>query len=483
MPKISKNIKKFRAEKNLTQDALAERLHVTRQAISNWENDKTKPDIEALEALATALEVEVEELIYGERKEVIVSQDKTKAKNRIKIILAIVGSLFVASGLALVFFGFWQKFPVGIQTVFSIIPMLLGQGAAVFTFLKKKDSIPWREGAAIIWTVGVISTIALIDNIYDISWIYTDYLIIDSLLILPVMFILGAVAPLIFYYYMAAHIATVGNLQNVLLSMAFFGLGILFTILLSRNKEEARGKYAQWITVLASLPLLVICTTAGFEANLLADASSVMISVFVAYFLCIFIVTPKNQPISLPYKPIALLGLCVSMITLSMGAIVDTPDVEMEVVPFIASCVLVLLPPLAVGLIKREDLRKDIVKLILSVIPFAMMVLMCILAIVSNPFEYRHPIIYYLSVALTFGFGGLLIYHGVKEIRLFVINLGLLTVFIQIISFFVSEFDSNLTVLGIMLAVFGAVIIGINWKMLSIKKSLKEQLSGGGDNA
>ena len=83
MPKISKNIKKLRAEHNLTQDALAERIHVTRQAISNWENDKTKPDIEALESLAEAFGVDIEELIYGEKKEVIITQEKTTEKNRI----------------------------------------------------------------------------------------------------------------------------------------------------------------------------------------------------------------------------------------------------------------------------------------------------------------------------------------------------------------------------------------------------------------
>lgn len=483
MPKISKNIKKFRAEKNLTQDALAERLHVTRQAISNWENDKTKPDIEALEALAAALEVEIEELIYGEKKEIIISQDKTKEKNRIKIILAIVGSLFVASGLALVFFGFWQRFPVALQTAFSLVPMLLGQGAAVFTYLKKKDSIPWREGAAIIWTVGIVATIALIDNIYDISWIYTDYLIIDSLLVLPVMFILGAVAPLIFYYYMAIHIATVGSLQNIIFSIIFFAVGILFTFILSRNKEEARGKYAQWLTVLMSLPLVAIYTTAGFEADVLSEASSVIISIFIAYFLCIFIAAPKNQPFSLPYKPIALIGLCSSMLTLTMGWSIDTPYIENGVPQFIISCAVALIPPLVAGFIKREALQEDVFKLILSAILLAMIVLMCVLAIVKEPFDYSCPIIYYLSVALTLAFGGLLIYQGVKEIRLFVVNVGLLTVFIQIMSFFVKAFDSNLTVLGIMLAVFGTVIIMINRKMLSIKKSLKEQLSGGDDNA
>ena len=69
-------------------------------------------DIEALESLAEAFGVDIEELIYGEKKEVIISQEKTTEKNRIKVILAIIGSLLVASGLALVFFGFWQSFSI-----------------------------------------------------------------------------------------------------------------------------------------------------------------------------------------------------------------------------------------------------------------------------------------------------------------------------------------------------------------------------------
>ena len=41
MNDIGKNIKRFRSDKNITQEQLAERLHVTRQAVSNWENGKT----------------------------------------------------------------------------------------------------------------------------------------------------------------------------------------------------------------------------------------------------------------------------------------------------------------------------------------------------------------------------------------------------------------------------------------------------------
>lgn len=65
MSDVGKNIKKLRKEKNITQDQLAEQLHVTRQAVSNWEIGKTQPDIETLSAMAAYFEVTVEELIYG----------------------------------------------------------------------------------------------------------------------------------------------------------------------------------------------------------------------------------------------------------------------------------------------------------------------------------------------------------------------------------------------------------------------------------
>lgn len=65
MSNIGKNISKFRKEQEMTQDQLAERLHVTRQAVSNWENGKAQPDVETLGQLAECLGVSVETMIYG----------------------------------------------------------------------------------------------------------------------------------------------------------------------------------------------------------------------------------------------------------------------------------------------------------------------------------------------------------------------------------------------------------------------------------
>lgn len=63
---LGKQIKKYRGELGISQDALAERLYVSRQTISNWENDKTYPDINSLLRLSEVFEVSVDILIKGD---------------------------------------------------------------------------------------------------------------------------------------------------------------------------------------------------------------------------------------------------------------------------------------------------------------------------------------------------------------------------------------------------------------------------------
>ena len=62
---VGRNLKRLRQRSGLTQDDLAERLHVTRQAVSAWETGKNQPDVETLTAMAEALGADVRELIYG----------------------------------------------------------------------------------------------------------------------------------------------------------------------------------------------------------------------------------------------------------------------------------------------------------------------------------------------------------------------------------------------------------------------------------
>ena len=63
---IGGNLKKLRVAQGLTQDQLAEKLHVTRQAVSNWENDNIQPSIEMLLRLAQLFSVSTDYLLGRE---------------------------------------------------------------------------------------------------------------------------------------------------------------------------------------------------------------------------------------------------------------------------------------------------------------------------------------------------------------------------------------------------------------------------------
>ena len=66
MRDIGKNIRAARVRRGLTQEELAERLHVSRQTVSNYETGRSRPDVEMLLRAAEQLGVDVQVLLYGE---------------------------------------------------------------------------------------------------------------------------------------------------------------------------------------------------------------------------------------------------------------------------------------------------------------------------------------------------------------------------------------------------------------------------------
>ena len=65
--KIGKFIFNCRKEKGLTQEQLAEKLGVTSKSISRWENGNTMPDYSLLKDLCNELDINVNELLSGEK--------------------------------------------------------------------------------------------------------------------------------------------------------------------------------------------------------------------------------------------------------------------------------------------------------------------------------------------------------------------------------------------------------------------------------
>lgn len=80
---LSIQIKKYRTELHLSQEELAEKVYVTRQTISNWENEKSYPDIHSLLLLSSLFNASLDQLIKGdiEKMKEIISEQEIKKFN------------------------------------------------------------------------------------------------------------------------------------------------------------------------------------------------------------------------------------------------------------------------------------------------------------------------------------------------------------------------------------------------------------------
>ena len=71
----------LRKRRGLSQERFAQELHVTRQAVSNWENNKNLPDLETLIAMSGTFDVSLDELILGEDMRTMKTNDLVAGGN------------------------------------------------------------------------------------------------------------------------------------------------------------------------------------------------------------------------------------------------------------------------------------------------------------------------------------------------------------------------------------------------------------------
>ncbi len=101
---LGKQIKNCRQEANLSQEELAERVYVSRQTISNWENDKSYPDVNSLVLLSEVFHISLDKLIKGDidrMREEIKKEEVTKL-NQYGTILTVLFVVMLVSIVPLV---------------------------------------------------------------------------------------------------------------------------------------------------------------------------------------------------------------------------------------------------------------------------------------------------------------------------------------------------------------------------------------------
>ena len=81
--KIGGFLRELRKEKELTQEQLAEKLGVSSRSVSRWENGITMPELGILVELADYYEVDIKEIIDGERKSEIMKKEEKETLRKV----------------------------------------------------------------------------------------------------------------------------------------------------------------------------------------------------------------------------------------------------------------------------------------------------------------------------------------------------------------------------------------------------------------
>lgn len=145
---VGNQIKTRRESLGLTQEQLAERIYVSRQTISNWERDKTYPDLQSLLLLGVLFDVSLDELVKGDAD----AMNKAIERDGRKIVR---GGLILGA-CALFAIGFnvsplrdWLLAGGGVQFVVAVdvaaTLMIAGSVVMLSRLLQEHDLVTFRE--------------------------------------------------------------------------------------------------------------------------------------------------------------------------------------------------------------------------------------------------------------------------------------------------------------------------------------------------
>ena len=182
---LGKHIKQLRHEKSLSQEKLAEMVYVSRQTISNWENDKSYPDINSLVLLSQVLDVTIDQLIKEdiEMMEEQLNQDDIRKFGYLSNIFAVMMLITIITPIPLVHYlsylglGIWllifaatfyisilaekEKKRLNIQTYKEILSFMDGKQLDKINQAREEGKRPYQK---IIYAF-VVGLITLIINL------------------------------------------------------------------------------------------------------------------------------------------------------------------------------------------------------------------------------------------------------------------------------------------------------------------------------
>lgn len=132
--KIGEQLQRQRKMHKMSQDTLADKLHISRQSISKWENGVALPSFANVVAISELFDISLDELIKGDTDLMYELKNKGRWMSKTKFVIVVsLVSAFTVVILARLFNGGWSNIEdlLAIPTIIAFVGLLI--------------SIPWKE--------------------------------------------------------------------------------------------------------------------------------------------------------------------------------------------------------------------------------------------------------------------------------------------------------------------------------------------------
>ena len=132
---IGKKLKNARIEAGLTQEKAAEKIDVSRQTISNWENEKSYPDIISVIALSDLYSVSLDELLKGDQK---MAEHLEESTNVVKSNKKLTGAILLNIILMILLIALNMLLPEGTYYLVSVFcVVIMSSSALLYQIIKR----------------------------------------------------------------------------------------------------------------------------------------------------------------------------------------------------------------------------------------------------------------------------------------------------------------------------------------------------------
>lgn len=410
----------------------------------------------------------------AERIELYYQSKASPSQNRLVVIFGILGAILVGLGIVLILTYNWDQMSRSAKTIVAFIPLVIGQIVCGYTLLRQAESITWREGSSAFLVLAIGGCLSLISYIYNISGSLESFLLVWTLLSLPVIYVMHSSMTSLLYLigitWYACEAGYWGSDRNE--SYIYWGLLLLaiphYVLLIKKNKDGSFAAFHHWFVPLS----VIICL-----GTLATEYEELMFIAYMSLFGLFYQIgsTPLMEALKIRnngYLVFGSVGTAVVLLILSFDGFweelrkIDVTTSAWMTSPESIAIILIFIPALVLLFIRQQNQKWKNLK------PADLMFILFIGIFVVGMYSNVAAVLINLLILVM---GVLTIREGVRKDHFGIVNYGLLILTILIICRFFDT-DIHAVLKGLLFVLVGFGFFYTNYRMVKKRNTKNEGL-------